>query len=182
MIEYGKYILGKVRELVANHITLRRGSTSFLSQFHEPYGACVALMWFSIVLSLLLRWSDQWLTVGNCITIGFVFFVCFLWKVNHRQKIQMENYSNICRMKTCKVGPCTLLPYYSLYFTMQKWGNILIKFVFLIKKALWKMGNNEEAMCKVPLCMVFLVKRLTFKKNILNCNFFFCYPKFGTFW
>ena len=28
---------------------------------------------------------------------------------------------------------------------------------FLIEEALWKMENNEEAMCKVPLCILFKI-------------------------
>ena len=33
--------------------------------------------------------------------------------------------------------------------------NMLIEFGFLIEKALQKMKeNNEEAMCKIPICMV----------------------------
>ena len=52
-------------------------------------------------------------------------------------------------------NPCTLLPHYFPFFIkLPLWGSMLIKFGFLIDEALWKMKNNEEAMCKVSLCIL----------------------------
>ena len=51
--------------------------------------------------------------------------------------------------------PSTLLPYYFSSFTkLSLCRSILIKFSFFIEEALWKMGNNEGVMYKVPLCML----------------------------
>ena len=57
--------------------------------------------------------------------------------------------------KACKLEPCTMLPHYFLSFTkVPLRESMLIKFGFLIEEALWKMKNNEEAICKVPLYML----------------------------
>ena len=39
---------------------------------------------------------------------------------------------------------------------LSLWGSQIPSTYLLIEVALWKMENNEDATCKVPLCMLFL--------------------------
>ena len=58
--------------------------------------------------------------------------------------------------KWCKVERCRFFPHCFPSFTkLPLWGSQSWSTYFLIEIALWKMENNEEAMCMVPLCSLF---------------------------
>ena len=57
---------------------------------------------------------------------------------------------------------------------------MLIKFGFFIKEAFWKMKNNEEAICKVPLCILVSASFSIFEKNS-KYQFLLVQIAFGTY-
>ena len=59
--------------------------------------------------------------------------------------------------------PCTLLPRYFPTFTkLPLWGNKIWSTYSLIEETFFKMDNNEKEMCKVPLCILFIIPTISF--------------------
>ena len=76
--------------------------------------------------------------------------------------------------KSAKVGRRTLLSHYFSSFTkLPEWASQIESKYFFIELAWWKIKNNEEAMCDVPLCTLFSVFLIILTNFFtLNTRFF----------